>query len=71
MRKRELTIEEVRLLTPETVSELLGVSVVTLKAWRHRNKGPVYQRMGKLVRYRLADIMRWQQENLQEVCPSS
>jgi excisionase family DNA binding protein len=38
-------------LTERQVAEQLGLSVATLRAWRHRGKGPRFLRLGRSVRY--------------------
>ena len=38
------------------VAELLGLSVATLRAWRHRAKGPRFLRLGRSVRYLPSDV---------------
>lgn len=43
-------------LTASQVAELLGLSVATLRAWRHRGKGPRFLRFGRAVRYLPADL---------------
>ena len=45
-----------RALTEREVAELLGLSVATLRAWRHRGKGPRFLRLGRSVRYLPADL---------------
>lgn len=45
-----------RALTEREVAELLGLSVATLRAWRHRGKGPRFLRLGRSVRYLPADV---------------
>lgn len=45
-----------RALTEREVSELLGLSVATLRAWRHRGQGPRFLRLGRAVRYLPADL---------------
>jgi predicted DNA-binding transcriptional regulator AlpA len=45
-----------RALTEREVTELLGLSVATLRAWRHRGKGPRFLRLGRSVRYLPADV---------------
>ena len=35
---------------------VLGVSVALLRKWRRVGGGPLYLRIGKLVRYRLSDL---------------
>jgi excisionase family DNA binding protein len=43
-------------LTERQVAEHLGLSVATLRAWRHRGKGPRFLRLGRSVRYLPADV---------------
>ena len=43
-------------LTECQVAEQLGLSVATLRAWRHRGKGPRFLRFGRAVRYLPADL---------------
>jgi predicted DNA-binding transcriptional regulator AlpA len=42
--------------TEREVAGLLGLSVATLRAWRHRGQGPRFLRLGRAVRYLPADI---------------
>ena len=48
-----------RLMTLLEVSQLLGVPVATLYAWRHRGEGPTGYRIGRHVRYRRAAVEEW------------
>ena len=48
--------ETTRALTEREVAELLGLSVATLRAWRHRGKGPRFLRLGRSVRYLPSDV---------------
>ena len=43
-------------LMERQVEEQLGLSVATLRAWRHRGKGPRFLRLGRSVRYLPADV---------------
>jgi predicted DNA-binding transcriptional regulator AlpA len=43
-------------LTESKVAEQLGLSAATLRAWRHRGKGPRYLRLGRSVRYLPSDV---------------
>jgi excisionase family DNA binding protein len=43
-------------LTETQVAEQLGLSVATLRAWRHRGRGPRFLRLGRAVRYLPADL---------------
>ena len=45
-----------QLLTPERVSELLGVPVATLAQWRYRKQVLPYLHLGRLVRYDPTDV---------------
>lgn len=45
-----------RALTEREVAGLLGLSVATLRAWRHRGQGPRFLRLGRAVRYLPADL---------------
>ncbi|MDQ3148995.1 MAG: helix-turn-helix domain-containing protein [Chloroflexota bacterium] len=53
---RAQTSDTTRALTEREVAELLGLSVATLRAWRHRGKGPRFLRLGRSVRYLPADL---------------
>ena len=48
--------DSVRALTEREVADLLGLSVATLRAWRHRGKGPRFLRLGRSVRYLPSDV---------------
>jgi len=65
--------ERQKLLTTAEVAELLGVAVYTLKGWRNprrrgwhrgRERGPVYVKLGALVRYRLEDVGKFVERRL-------
>lgn len=52
-------VENVRAVTPLTelqVAQRLGLSVATLRAWRHRGTGPRFLRFGRAVRYLQSDL---------------
>ena len=53
---RAQTSDATRALTERDVAELLGLSVATLRAWRHRGKGPRFLRLGRSVRYLPSDL---------------
>ena len=48
-----------RLMTVEELAAYLRVPVNTIYRWRTQNYGPVGRRMGKHVRFRESDVMRW------------
>lgn len=43
-------------LTERQVAVQLGLSVATLRAWRHRGTGPRFLRFGRAVRYLTSDV---------------
>lgn len=43
-------------LIESEAAEHLGLSVATLRAWRHRGKGPRFVRFGRAVRYLRTDL---------------
>jgi excisionase family DNA binding protein len=43
-------------LTETQAADHLGLSIATLRAWRHRGKGPRFVRFGRAVRYLRADL---------------
>ena len=45
-----------RAITEGEAAENLGLSVATLRAWRHRQRGPRYVRFGRAVRYLSEDL---------------
>ena len=51
------------LLTETQASELTGLSVRTLQAWRVRGEGPVFVKLGRAVRYRRRDLLAWVDAN--------
>ena len=54
--ERDRAPDSARALTEREVAELLGLSVATLRAWRHRGKGPRFLRLGRSVRYLPGDV---------------
>ena len=57
-----------QLLTPQDVCERLGVSIATLATWRCTKRYPLtYVKVGRLVRYRVADVEAFEIARLQEM----
>lgn len=52
-----------RLMSVEEVAEYLGVTRGTIYTWRWKGKGPRAYRVGHLVKYRVADVERWLEDN--------
>ncbi len=52
------------ILTEVQAAELLGnISPKTLQAWRVSGRGPVFIKVGRLVRYRMADLENFLHQN--------
>ncbi len=50
------------LWTVEDVAAFLQVPVQTLYSWRSRRSGPPARKVGKYLRYRPDDVVRWLDE---------
>lgn len=48
-----------QLLTERQTSAVLQICVRTLQKWRVTGEGPIYKKLGHLVRYRVGDLQRW------------
>lgn len=47
-------------LTPGDLAERLGVPLRTVYAWNSDRTGPRYLKIGRHVRYKLADVIAWE-----------
>jgi predicted DNA-binding transcriptional regulator AlpA len=54
----ELTLRE-RLLDSKEAANILGCTQAALVFWRRKESGPNFVRLGRLVRYRECDLIRW------------
>src|SRR5689334_14938797 len=52
-------MQEQQLMTLTEMCELLGITESTAYYWRQIGKGPKGARIGKNLRYRRSDVMRW------------
>jgi predicted DNA-binding transcriptional regulator AlpA len=43
-------------LTEAEAAARLGLKIATLRAWRHRGKGPAFVRLGRAIRYLAIDV---------------
>ncbi len=48
-----------KLLSTKELSEYLGVAVSTIVEYRMNNSGPIYAKLGHLVRYKKSDVDAW------------
>jgi excisionase family DNA binding protein len=52
-------------ISSEQLAERLGVPPETVAAWRRkRTGGPPFMRVGRHVRYRVADVLAWEKARL-------
>jgi len=56
-----------RHLGVKDLAERMGVPEDTVYRWNSRGGGPPYLKIGKIVRYRLADVIRWENERTRSV----
>jgi hypothetical protein len=47
------------LMTEEQLAKQLSVSVALIRRWRLEKRGPLFVKVGVLVRYRPEDVMAW------------
>jgi predicted DNA-binding transcriptional regulator AlpA len=57
--RRNATADE-RHLTVADLAEREGVDVLTVYGWNRTGRGPTYLRLGRYVRYRLSDVIAWE-----------
>jgi excisionase family DNA binding protein len=57
-----------RLLTPDDLAQITGLSTETLAQWRSQRRGIPFLKLGRnVVRYRQADLDAWLQERIVRV----
>ncbi len=56
-------METQKWLNEQEVSEITGIAVQTLRNWRFERKGPPYCKIGRMVRYPVADLTHFMEEN--------
>lgn len=47
-------------LSPEDLAERVGVPVATVYQWNSRGDGPRFMKIGRHARYKLADVIAWE-----------
>ena len=50
-----------RHLTIDELSDRLQVPVETIYQWNHTGKGPAYIKIGRHCRYRIVDVIAWEE----------
>ncbi|WP_417233514.1 helix-turn-helix transcriptional regulator [Arthrobacter sp.] len=56
---------EYRHLTLEELATRLGIAVQTLYQWRSQGKGPRGMKIGRHVRFRVQDVVAWEEAQLE------
>jgi predicted DNA-binding transcriptional regulator AlpA len=51
-------------LTPEDLADREGVPLQTVYGWNKAGTAPPRMRMGRHIRYRLADVIAWEKSRL-------
>lgn len=52
------------LLSMQDLADRFQVPLQTVRIWRHKGYGPAGFPVGRFVRYRLADVVAWEQAQL-------
>ncbi|WP_417793258.1 helix-turn-helix transcriptional regulator [Terasakiella pusilla] len=48
-------------LTEKEFAERFGLAEATVRSWRVLGKGPKFLKIGRIVRYRLSDVLNWEE----------
>ncbi|WP_406272294.1 helix-turn-helix domain-containing protein [Nocardia sp. NBC_00881] len=57
-------------LSTEELAARLKIPKKTLAVWASAGRGPRYARIGRYRRYRLSDLLLWEQDQLDKSAPS-
>lgn len=57
--RETLTPQKPDLLSPDDLSDLLSIPLATIYRWRSCGDGPRAMKLGRHVRYRMADVELW------------
>jgi excisionase family DNA binding protein len=55
-----------QMLTEQQAANLLNVTPAALRRWRRERRGPRFAKLGRLVRYKQADIEEFVQESTKQ-----
>jgi len=56
-----VTDDSTRHLSPAELAGRLGVPLETIYGWNKLHTGPRFMKVGRHVRYRLADVLAWEE----------
>lgn len=54
-----LAYEDTYTISEAQAADILGVPLSKLAAWRRRNEGPLYMKLGRYIRYSLDDLIEF------------
>jgi len=54
--------DQERYINDVEAAKLLSASPQTLRNWRHIGRGPAYSKRGRMVRYRVQDLLNFMKE---------
>ena len=56
-----MTANQDKHLSPEDLAEREGVPLQTVYSWNRDRSGPPFMKIGRHVRYKLADVITWEE----------
>jgi predicted DNA-binding transcriptional regulator AlpA len=56
-------------LSPQQLAERYGLPLETIYGWNKLRSGPRFLKLGRHVRYRLSDIIAWEESRTRETFP--
>lgn len=59
-----------RHLSMQDLAHREGVPLATVRGWRVKGYGPRGMAVGKYVRYRMEDVLAWEESQLEEQVPA-
>lgn len=57
------SLEQDRLVDEHEAASVLGLKRQTMAVWRSRGRGPMFVRIGRLVKYRMSELSRYVDSN--------
>jgi len=51
-------------LSVQELAERYGLAVATVRNWRYEKIGPPYFKAGRTIRYRLSDVLTWENSRM-------
>ncbi len=61
------TLEDEPHLSPQELADRMGVALMTVYHWNSRGGGPPFIKTGRLVHYRLIDVVAWEKSRMRVI----